>query len=337
MIMKNQKPQVRQGFTLIELLVVIAIIAILAAILFPVFAQAKMAAKKSQALSNTRQMAQGMVMYAGDVDDLLPLMHPINTTTGTYLHSFWSSPSYRLHSVPAGWGTNAAYRDADALAWHNSIFPYTKNYDIYTQPAAILYTSGFSYTTAPAGLPITSASGNGLLNSYSMTAISTPSMCPLIYWGNGKEAYRGYGYTTPYMRCNVVGTASTPAPVCRFNPAGHPQGGATASRYDTYEFTFVPQNDTSWVMGDGMHYAAADTSAKFLKQPAAGVNNGSYTQPAYQYSKIAQGATIEGGNVQLPARCVAAAGGAYYLSWFRPDSTYQYQLGTTGQGALCFP
>ena len=60
-----------QAFTLIELLVVIAIIAILAAILFPVFAQAKEAAKKTTAVSNVKQQALGALMYAADSDDYL--------------------------------------------------------------------------------------------------------------------------------------------------------------------------------------------------------------------------------------------------------------------------
>lgn len=60
------------GFTLIELLVVIAIIAILAAILFPVFAQAKTAAKKTSDLSNLKQTALAVLMYAGDNEDRIP-------------------------------------------------------------------------------------------------------------------------------------------------------------------------------------------------------------------------------------------------------------------------
>jgi prepilin-type N-terminal cleavage/methylation domain-containing protein len=62
----------RRAFTLIELLVVIAIIAILAAILFPVFAQAKEAAKKTQCGSNMRQIGIGLQLYAGDWDGGLP-------------------------------------------------------------------------------------------------------------------------------------------------------------------------------------------------------------------------------------------------------------------------
>jgi prepilin-type N-terminal cleavage/methylation domain-containing protein len=65
--MKHSSSQ--KAFTLIELLVVIAIIAILAAILFPVFAQAKAAAKKTAAVSNCKQINLGQIMYSGDYDD----------------------------------------------------------------------------------------------------------------------------------------------------------------------------------------------------------------------------------------------------------------------------
>jgi len=61
----------KQGFTLIELLVVIAIIAILAAILFPVFAQAREAARTASSLSNKKQLALAHLMYAQDYDETL--------------------------------------------------------------------------------------------------------------------------------------------------------------------------------------------------------------------------------------------------------------------------
>ena len=62
----------KRAFTLIELLVVIAIIAILAAILFPVFAQARTAAKKTADLNNTKQLGIGTQLYLSDNDDMYP-------------------------------------------------------------------------------------------------------------------------------------------------------------------------------------------------------------------------------------------------------------------------
>lgn len=74
----------RKAFTLIELLVVIAIIAILAAILFPVFAQAKDAAKKTQSISNMKQFGTAIMMYAADYDDMLSQSaYPQRVTTPT--------------------------------------------------------------------------------------------------------------------------------------------------------------------------------------------------------------------------------------------------------------
>jgi prepilin-type N-terminal cleavage/methylation domain-containing protein len=87
-----------KAFTLIELLVVIAIIAILAAILFPVFAQAKLAAKKTQSLSNLKQNGLAIQMYLGDADDkYLPAFNPgtggawaEDDNTGNDLHVMWT-------------------------------------------------------------------------------------------------------------------------------------------------------------------------------------------------------------------------------------------------------
>ncbi len=102
----------KNGFTLIELLVVIAIIAILAAILFPVFAQAKLAAKKTAALSNVKQNATAVLMYIGDADDTFPLVVRTDDSTGV---------------VPGAGNLLVSVFDA--------LIPYTKNLDIFLSPA----------------------------------------------------------------------------------------------------------------------------------------------------------------------------------------------------------
>lgn len=102
----------KKGFTLIELLVVIAIIAILAAILFPVFAQAKAAAKATVSLSNAKQISLGMLMYSGDADDML---------------------------VPAAsWNTGndpLAVNGTPASPWSVLIQAYTKNGELLQDPS----------------------------------------------------------------------------------------------------------------------------------------------------------------------------------------------------------
>jgi len=69
----------KRAFTLIELLVVIAIIAILAAILFPVFAQARAKARQTSCVSNARQIGMSVMMYAQDYDEGMPIFHAYNT------------------------------------------------------------------------------------------------------------------------------------------------------------------------------------------------------------------------------------------------------------------
>lgn len=101
----------KRAFTLIELLVVIAIIAILAAILFPVFAQAKEAAKKTQCLSNVKQINTGFQMYLADNDDIWPLwtnnMNNIPGAGGTFgfTHMF---PSLVQPYIKSGTRTTSA-------------------------------------------------------------------------------------------------------------------------------------------------------------------------------------------------------------------------------------
>src|SRR3982751_4194193 len=74
----------RHGFTLIELLVVIAIIAILAAILFPVFAQAREKARQIACLSNTKQIGLAVLMYSQDYDETYPIAYWVPVSAAGY-------------------------------------------------------------------------------------------------------------------------------------------------------------------------------------------------------------------------------------------------------------
>jgi len=98
-----------RAFTLIELLVVIAIIAILAAILFPVFAQAKLAAKSTSDLSNVKQIDLAMVMYADDNNDVFTYATPSN----------WSGAPQ--------WGSSS-------LGWTLNLQPYSKSLPMFRSP-----------------------------------------------------------------------------------------------------------------------------------------------------------------------------------------------------------
>lgn len=99
----------RSGFTLIELLVVIAIIAILAAILFPVFAQAREKARQAACMSNGKQIGTALLMYSQDYDETLP-------------------PRY-------GANDPADYEDGQLRSWKNMLFPYIKNLDVFKCPS----------------------------------------------------------------------------------------------------------------------------------------------------------------------------------------------------------
>jgi prepilin-type N-terminal cleavage/methylation domain-containing protein/prepilin-type processing-associated H-X9-DG protein len=99
----------RRGFTLIELLVVIAIIAILAAILFPVFARAREKARQASCLSNLKQIALGLLMYTSDNDECFP--------------------ANEWQAADAPWGPRQNITAA------HKIYPYVKNTQLFACPS----------------------------------------------------------------------------------------------------------------------------------------------------------------------------------------------------------
>lgn len=151
----------KRAFTLIELLVVIAIIAILAAILFPVFAQAKAAAKTASTLSNQKQLGLGFQMYSGDSDDITV-----------------------LHETP---GTNPPSSDTTVVL--QRLHPYIKNLDIFWDT-----TTGHPSLADLDGRPMnpTSAANPswGGWTNYHNLSINGPGLCG--YWSWNPDATFNY-------------------------------------------------------------------------------------------------------------------------------------------------
>lgn len=320
----------RNGFTLIELLVVIAIIAILAAILFPVFAQAREAAKKTQALSNTRQTALGVIQYTADSDDYFPFSHRISPGLFTNMET------------PAGW-TSTLRENEDAITWANSTQPYAKNYDVHTGPGVKL-TSMAPYGYASTNLATrrkTPKNGtqsiNGLLHSYPQSSVVSPSQLTLIWWGNMREELAGYTFGNPILACGT--DAATPhvlAADCRFNPSGRPSSrmvvsaNGNSSQNDVSWPPFVASNDSAWIQGTGMCFVRVDGSAKwFPMNPSGTATPGtamvrSYTDPTMRY-----GANPKGQQLTYHRCSTTGTTNGYYLSFFRPDSEFNYSFGNT--------
>lgn len=224
----------RKGFTLIELLVVIAIIAILAAILFPVFAAAREKARQSQCVSNLRQLGIAFRAYATDWNETLPGGAPGDPHN--YFPNNNQSPDWwRIgqrwgidgHWVPARWVyTTANTQDYDRApispTWlqvkgpeSGALFPYVKNRQIYVCPSEkrpeklLSYSMNFRMSFIPDGR-VQRPSEVVLLVDEQYTVndgffVPPPSDCPsiahsrgssfLFYDGHAKWKHVGQGAT----------------------------------------------------------------------------------------------------------------------------------------------
>ncbi len=235
----------KRAFTLIELLVVIAIIAILAAILFPVFAQAKVAAKKTASISNVKQMGTSVAIYLADYDDTFPRAFGYYPGIG-HMWNYW-------HDVPANWRTSdptyVEFANGSSL---NNTEPYRKNYEM-------LELAGGFGSFNPLGTPTarakkTGLAYNGLLHSWNATAVASISQLPLFTQvGGNLNAYGADTGPLPVMGC------SNPNTECRYQPAN----GATCSSNPNgqWSYYFYP-NAKQQLYGNTQTWVFTDTSAK---------------------------------------------------------------------------
>lgn len=341
----------KRAFTLIELLVVIAIIAILAAMLFPVYAQAKESAKKTTTLSNFKQTGLAFLIYTTDNDDHFPLQAG-RAVSGGVNPMRWCFQT----SVPAGWRNLAPFNTAQRIEEDNqfpfnSTLPYFKSSEIATMTGMpTVNVAGVDYNLrrlTPARIGMTF---NGMLSQWSSSAIATPSRLPLVWPGMWKQNRHGLAIGSPNLWCNNPNGGP-----CQFNPSGGPQPGFNGNGLcpfgDPGPYGYVwwgfgaPVENSVWMYGRGIHMSSTDSSARYItignlpNWPNVSCGNAN-TNP---WSSFSPGSTngdpywmTDCGRPGVP---FGTAGQIYYPCYFRPDSEYNWSIeadyGQLTSGATC--
>lgn len=234
----------KRAFTLIELLVVIAIIAILAAILFPVFAQAKEAAKQTTCVSNTKQTALAAIMYATDYDDVLT-RHD-NNGSCLYGEAPCNTPDWGDFRFPTG--GNAA--SGMNVMYYGAIEPYHKNAEmaVCTSIGKTRWSGAFAASGA-LGIVPPAGGYNAADEKYYTNTLSQMSFNMLVIdYGPNGTAGAGYTNTRP----------------------GAPRGRMTAVARPAETIMFVSESAWDWdqAIGFGLGNGAVWPS---WPNPTAGV------------------------------------------------------------------
>jgi prepilin-type N-terminal cleavage/methylation domain-containing protein len=264
----KSNPLRKRAFTLIELLVVIAIIAILAAILFPVFAQAKLAAKKASSLSNVKQIALGLIMYTNDYDDM------------------FSNSEYGGGFVPTN---NPIYTN-----WATMVYPYIKSGTNFAEKGVASDNNGGD------GLFHDVAAPNVVENDLGVDTQYPESPCPTHQWGfsygvnENIMVHNDYSYNQSYLSSGQLETSLSTTqiedPTAKILlmtkgvedtnvSAGDDQAGWTYPYFTTVEWEWLGEAQPRYVNGT----FAPDGDDSAIPYPAGGglLADGFLTSPYY--------------------------------------------------------
>jgi len=287
-----------KAFTLIELLVVIAIIAILAAILFPVFATAREKARQASCTSNLKQLGVAFVQYTQDYDEMVP-----------------------CGATLVDWcGTNTGQ------GWANQIYPYVKSTGVFAcpddlVPSANITPGGLSTTVSYAvninlafGIsPVAVGGGCGSFTPAgakgNISKFNAPSLTCMLFEILGDSAY----VTTPlpaypYYQASLAGDNN--ATLWQSTCCNAPSTSSTTATLATGGSAYSPQNTINLAPGVGRHTKAAnylmcDGHVKTLQsgQVSGGQDGGSMTYQQSAGSDTATGTgvmTVKSGSVYSP-------------------------------------
>jgi len=190
--------QLRRGFTLIELLVVIAIIAILAAILFPVFAKVREKARQTSCLSNQKQVMLAFLQYVQDNDESYPMQ--TDAGLGAFWWGKWANPPYALsNGTPATWDVIVA--------------PYMKSLGVLRCPsdpnAPLTNLPGFGTVERSYAVPTHLMDYNASSQGVKLAQVGSPSITVALTeraWCSGdRTAYANWGYCEDIQSADTIG------------------------------------------------------------------------------------------------------------------------------------
>ena len=261
------KKNVQSGFTLIELLVVIAIIAILAAILFPVFAQAREKARAISCLSNTKQIALSVVQYEQDYDEKTPNgINPYGGGQGWAGQIYTYVKSTGVFRCP---DDSTPSSGANGVAFHSSSYAYNSQVSIACAGPA----NGYSGNCSPDSVTLSSYNAPAstvllaevyLNEGYDITGGNFGPATATQTWGDDYQPYNG-GSAGGYG----LGGAYDPSGANSNN--GTAGGNAGTMKWATGSLvnsrTGVAQNDFTSTPRHtgGANYVMADGHAKFFR------------------------------------------------------------------------